>query len=335
MSKILVTGGCGMIGSNLVKRLVKEGHEVFVIDNLWRGKLEYLNDEDGNPVIDLDTHFFNIDLSMGMECDRVVFNVEYVIHLADIVAGIDYVFNNQGDLFRLNNLINTHVFHSVRKAGKERIKGLIYVGTACSYPLTRQNSLDVVPLKEEELFPAMPESAYGWSKLMGQLEIGFLEKETGIPCCTLQFHNVYGSPCDFGERSQVIPALIRKAINYPKEPFNVWGSGKQGRAFIHVNDIVDALVLALEKGWGHGWIQIGPSVCTSIREIAEAVIKISGKDIEPFYDTSKPEGDKARSADYSKAKTILGWEPKVKLEDGLREQYEWVKAQMEKTNVAL
>ena len=335
MSKILVTGGCGMIGSNLVKRLVKEGHEVFVIDNLWRGKLEYLNDADGNPVIDLNTHFFNIDLSMGMECDRVVFNVEYVIHLADIVAGIDYVFNNQGDLFRLNNLINTHVFQSVRKAGKERIKGLIYVGTACSYPLTRQNSLDVVPLKEEELFPAMPESAYGWSKLMGQLEIGFLEKETGIPCCTLQFHNVYGSPCDFGERSQVIPALIRKAINYPKEPFNVWGSGKQGRAFIHVNDIVDALVLALEKGWGHGWIQIGPSVCTSIREIAEAVVRISGKDIEPFYDTSKPEGDKARSADYSKAKTILGWEPKASLEDGLREQYAWVKAQMEKTSVTL
>lgn len=185
-------------------------------------------------------------------------------------------------------------------------------------------------MKEEELFPAFPESAYGWSKLMGQLEIGFLERETGIPCCTLQFHNVYGSPCDFGERSQVIPALIRKAINYPNEEFNVWGSGKQGRAFIHVNDIVDALVLALEKGWGHGWIQIGPSVCTSIREIAEAVIKISGKDITPFYDTTKPEGDKARSADYSKAKKVLGWEPKVNLEEGLKRQYDWVKAQIQK-----
>lgn len=330
MSKILVTGGCGMIGSNLVKRLVKEGHEVFVIDNLWRGKLEYLNDVDGNPVIDLDTHYFNVDLSKGLGIDPIIFSVEYVIHLADIVAGIDYVFSNQGDLFRLNNLINTHVFNSVRKAGKERIKGLIYVGTACSYPLTRQNSLDVIPLKEEELFPAMPESAYGWSKLMGQLEIGFLEKETGIPCCTLQFHNVYGSPCDYGERSQVIPALIRKAINYPKEEFNVWGSGKQGRAFIHVNDIVDALMLAFEKGWGHGWIQIGPSECTSIREIAEAVVKISGKNIIPFYDTTKPEGDKARSADWTKAKEVLGWEPKVKLEDGLREQYEWVKMQIEK-----
>lgn len=330
MSKILVTGGCGMIGSNLVKRLVKEGHEVSVIDNLWRGKLEYLNDENGKPVIDLNTHFHNVDLSTGFGIDSIVFNTEYVIHLADIVAGIDYVFSNQGDLFRLNNLINTHLFHSVRKAGKERIKGLIYVGTACSYPLTRQNSLDVIPLKEDELFPALPESAYGWSKLMGQLEIGFLEKETGIPCCTLQFHNVYGSPCDYGERSQVIPALIRKAINFPEEEFNVWGSGKQGRAFIHVNDIVDALVLALEKGWGHGWIQIGPSECTSIREIAEAVVKISGKDIVPFYDTTKPEGDKARSADWSKAKEVLGWEPKVSLEDGLRQQYEWIKKDIEK-----
>ena len=330
MSKILVTGGCGMIGSNLVKRLVKEGHEVNVIDNLWRGKKEYLNDENGMPVIDMDTHFFNIDLSINEGIDEIVEQNEYVIHLADIVAGIDYVFSNQGDLFRLNNLINTNLFHSVRKVGKGIIKGLIYVGTACSYPLTRQNSLDVIPLKEEELFPAFPESAYGWSKLMGQLEIGFLERETGIPCCTLQFHNVYGSPCDFGERSQVIPALIRKAINYPNEEFNVWGSGKQGRAFIHVNDIVDALVLALEKGWGHGWIQIGPSVCTSIREIAEAVIKISGKDITPFYDTTKPEGDKARSADYSKAKKVLGWEPKVNLEEGLKRQYDWVKAQIQK-----
>ena len=329
MSKILVTGGCGMIGSNLVKRLVKNGHDVSVIDNLWRGKLEYLNDDNGKPVIDLESRYFNIDLSKeSAEVDAIVAENDYVIHLADIVAGIDYVFGNQGDLFRQNNLINTNLFHSVRKAGKERIKGLIYVGTACSYPLTRQNSLDVVPLREEELFPALPESAYGWSKLMGQLEMGYLEKETGIPCCTLQFHNVYGSPCDFGARSQVIPALIRKAINYPAEEFNVWGSGKQGRAVI--NDVVDALILALEKGWGHGWIQIGPSVCTSIAEIAETVVRISGKDITPFFDTTKPEGDKARSADYSKAKEILGWEPKVKLEDGLRQQYEWIKDRIEK-----
>lgn len=319
-----------MIGSNLVKRLVREGHEVSVIDNLWRGKLCYLDNADGKPAIDIDTHFHNIDLSAPVGLDEIVAEQEYVVHLADIVAGIDFVFNNQGDLFRLNNLINTNLFHSVRKAGKDRIKGLLYVGTACSYPLTRQNTLDVVPLKEEELFPAMPESAYGWSKLMGQLEIGYLEKETGIPCCTLQFHNVYGAPCDYGARSQVIPALIRKALNYPEEDFVVWGSGNQGRAFVHVDDVVEALVLALQKGWGHGWIQIGPSECTSIREIALTVVEISGKPIKPFFDTSKPEGDKARSADFTKAREILGWEPKVSLRDGLKQQYEWVKAQMGK-----
>lgn len=319
-----------MIGSNLVKRLVKEGNDVYVIDNLWRGKLEYLNDESGKPVIDLDTRFFERDLSLQGQADSVVFSVDYVIHLADIVAGIDYVFNNQGDLFRLNNLINSNVISSCRKAGKDRIRGFIYVGTACSFPLTRQNSLDVIPLKEEELFPALPESAYGWSKLVGQLETGFLEKETGIPCCTLMFHNVYGSPCDFGERSQVIPALIRKAVNYPEEPFNVWGSGLQGRAFIHVDDVVNALCLTLEKGWGHGYIQIGPSVCTSIREIAETVVKISGKEIDIFYDTTKPEGDKARSADFSKALRVLGWSPKVSLEDGLKQQYEWIRNRIKK-----
>lgn len=329
MKSILVTGGCGMIGSNFVKRLVKDGGwDVYVVDNLWRGKLEYLNDENGKPVIDLDTHFYNKDLSVFEEAQEVIGKTDYIVHLADIVAGIDYVFSNQGEIFRINNLINSNLFECCRRAGKEQIKGLMYVGTVCSFPLTRQNTVNPEPLREEELFPAYPESAYGWSKLMGQLEIGYLEKETGIPCCTLMFHNVYGTPTDYGVRSQVIPALIRKAVNYPEEQMSVWGSGEQGRAFIHVNDIVQALVLALDKGWGHGWIQIGPSHCTSIKEVAEAVVKISGKDIKPFYDTTKPEGDKARCADYTKAKTVLGWEPTISLEDGLRESYAWIEKQI-------
>ena len=121
---------------------------------------------------------------------------------------------------------------------------------------------------------------------------------------------------------------MRKAINYPNEKMSVWGSGEQGRAFIHVNDIVEALVLALEKGWGQGYIQIGPSHCTSIKEIAEKIVEISGKDMVPEYDRTKPEGDKARCADYSKAKRVLGWEPTVSLEDGLKESYEWIEKQI-------
>jgi len=329
MKSILVTGGCGMIGSNLVKRLVKENWEVYVVDNLWRGKIEYLNDSNGKSVIDLNTHFFNRDLTIYEQAKDIVGKTDYVVHLADVVAGIDYVFKNQGELFRINNLINSNVFECCRQAGKGKIKGVMYVGTACSFPLTRQNSLEQLPLREEELFPAMPESAYGWSKLIGQLELEYMGKETRIPTSVLMFHNVYGAPADFGERSQVIPALIRKAINYPKEDFCVWGSGTQARAFIHVNDIVEAIIQALEKGFDCGPIQIGPAQCTSIKDIAQKVIEISRKDITPFYDISKPEGDKARCADYSKAKRILGWEPSVSLEDGLRELYDWIKQQID------
>jgi GDP-D-mannose 3',5'-epimerase len=328
MRSVLVTGGCGMIGSNLVKRLVTEKWDVYVVDNLWRGKIEYLNGENGLPVIDLNTHFFQKDLANYNEIQELVGKTDYVIHLADIVAGIDYVFRNQGELFRINNIINSNIFDCCRKAGNETLKGVLYVGTVCSFPKTRQNTLNPEPLREEELFPALPESAYGWSKLIGQLELEYLEKETGIPCGILMFHNVYGTPADYGERSQVIPALIRKAVNYPKEPFNVWGSGSQGRAFVHVNDIVNALILALDKAWGCGPIQIGPSYCTSIKEIAEKIISISGKDIKPFYDISKPEGDTARCADYSKARMILGWEPEVSLEEGLKECYAWIEKQI-------
>jgi GDP-D-mannose 3', 5'-epimerase len=327
MKKILVTGGAGMIGSNLVKQLVSQGNDVLVVDNLWRGKLDYLKENDGEFAINLETNFFNRDLSLPGTCDDLALKVDYIIHLADIVAGINYVFNNQGDLFRLNILINSNVISSARKA-KNNLKGFINAGTACSFPLTRQNSLDVIPLREDELYPALPESAYGWSKLMGQYETELLEKETGIPICNLMFHNVYGSPCDFGERSQVIPALIRKAINYPNEDFIVWGSGEQGRAFIHVNDIVNGIVLALEKGLGNGTIQLGPSVCTSIKEIALNVVDISGKEINPFFDRTKPEGDKARSADFTKAKNTLGWEPRISLKEGLLSQYKWIEKQM-------
>ncbi len=320
----MITGGCGMIGSNLVRRLSEDGWDVYVADDLWRGKTEYLYDDEGKPFINLNDHFFNVDLSDPIACEKVVGRTEYIVHLAARVAGIEYVFENQGDIFRVNNLINSNVLHAAKQAGPDKIRGILYVGTACSFPGNRQNTPDPEPLREEELFPAYPESAYGWSKLMGQLELDYLERETGIPCCTLILHNVYGTPTDYGERSQVIPALIRKAVNYPEEEYTVMGDGKQERAFVHVDDVINAIVLALKKGWGKGCIQIGPSHCTSISQVVETILGISGKKIKPFFDASKPEGNKARCADYSKARQILGWEPRVELNEGLLRCYKWI-----------
>lgn len=327
MAKILITGGAGMIGSNLVKKLVDLKHQVLIVDNLWRGKLEYLVDFNTNkPYIDLDKCFFNMDLSKEITDVSPFLGVDYIIHLADVVAGIDYVFSNQSNLFRQNVLINSN---TIELAKKLKVKGFIYAGTACSFPAHLQNSFDYRLLKEEDLYPANPESAYGWSKLMGIYEAELLEKDFGIPVLTLMFHNVYGAPCDYSlSRSQVIPALIRKAIRYPKEEFIVWGSGKQGRAFIHIDDIVNALVLGLEKGLGQGYIQIGPDKSTTIAEIASLIVKISGKNIPVVFDVTKPEGDKARAADSSKAARILNWQPTVSLEDGMVKTYQWIENQI-------
>jgi GDP-D-mannose 3', 5'-epimerase len=317
--KIIITGGAGMIGSNLVKRLVSLGNDVHVVDNLWRGRLENLCDAKGKSVIDVDTHFHRLDLSIPDQLDPLLENVDIVYHLADIVAGIDFVFNK-------NLLINTNVIASVRRS---KVGGFIYVGTACSFPRQLQSGVDARPLVEEDQIPANPESAYGWSKLMGEYEAFLMEKECGIPVCVLSLHNVYGTPTEFSEKtSQVIPALIRKAVRYPLEPFIVWGSGSQGRAFVHVNDVVEALVLAADKGLGKGLIQIGVDRCTSIREIAETVSRISGKDIDIRYDTERPEGDRGRCCNASKARRILGWEPKVGIEAGLRDLYEWIESRM-------
>lgn len=319
--QILVTGGAGMIGSNLVKRLVSSGNRVFVIDNLWRGKLEYLK-KNGNYVIDIENDFFNIDLSVVQPLGHILKQVDYIYHLADVVAGVDYVFNNQGSVFRQNLLINSNLIAAVRQ---NPVKGFIYVGTACSFPAELQTGVDSVPLKEEDQYPASPESSYGWSKLMGEYETFLMEEETGIPVSVLTLHNVYGSPCDFDEeKSQVIPSLIRKAIEYPEKEFVVWGSGEQGRAFLHVDDAVNSLVLTLAKGLGKGLIQIGPDKCISIKEIAETIANISGKNINIIYDAKKPEGDRGRRADYTKAQNILGWEPKVDLKKGLTKLYNWI-----------
>ncbi len=319
MARILITGGAGLIGSNLVRRLLPH-HEVFVVDNLWRGKLENLHDQ-GKSILPNPANFHQLDLTDYQNCLKITQGMDVVYHLADIVAGINYVFSNQYFLYRQNTLINTN---TLRAAIENKVKTFIYVGTACSFPLEKQQEVNCPPLKEEDTYPAHPESSYGWSKLMGEYECELAREEKLIDVGILRFHNVYGPPCELSpEKSQVIPALCRKAAKYPAEPFIVWGSGQQKRAFVHVDDVIDALIAVREKGLNQGVIQIGPAQSNSIREIAETIVRISGKNISIQYDLSKPEGDKDRTADFSKATRILGWSPRVDLQTGLERTYRW------------
>ena len=158
MYKYLITGGAGLIGSNLLRDLIKKKNiEIYVVDNLWRGKIENFKDED-KFLFDVDNYFFNLDLRNYDNCVKVTQNIDCVIHLADIVAGINYVFDNEFTLFQSNLSINSNM---LRAAIKNKVNKYLYVGTACSYPLEKQASINTIPLTEEEAYPANPESSYG------------------------------------------------------------------------------------------------------------------------------------------------------------------------------
>lgn len=318
--KILITGGAGMIGSSLVKRLVNLNYDISIIDNLWRGKLEYLKID--NKSILPKSKIIIGDLTNINFCKKNIRDFDIVFHLADIVAGINYVFANEYEVWSKNILINSNVLNTSILNG---IKKLLYVGTACSYPKEKQMIIGNKPFKESDVYPAQPESSYGWSKLMGEYELLLAEKNNLINASILRLHNVYGPPCETNAKySQVIPALCKKALNFPNEQFVVWGTGKQRRAFVYIDDVVDALVASIEYGFNKGVIQIGPSTSESIANVAGHIAKISNKDINIEFDTSKPEGDLDRSADYTKAKKILNWRPKVDLFEGLSKTYEWI-----------
>jgi len=317
--KVVITGGAGMIGSSLTNLLIEKGFDVVVVDNLSRGKVDYL---EGIARFNKQ-NLYRIDLSQEENCAdlvKLLSTADAVVHLADIVAGIGYVFGNQYSVYVQNNKINHNVFEASIEAN---VKKIVYAGTACSFPKEKQTGINSI-LDESDLFPADPESAYGWSKLNGILELSYLREKTNISCTTLVLHNVYGPNCDLDERTaQVIPALAKKVLT--NNELVVWGSGTQGRSFVFVQDIAYAFYLALIKDNLPSIIQIGSEVCYTIREIAEKLVAISGRDISIRYDITKPEGDRGRCANIRLAMDVLGWSPSIDIDSGLKTTFDWIK----------
>lgn len=321
--RALVTGGAGFIGSTLVRRLVADGAEVEVIDNLWRGKHEYL---EGIAGFDVDRHLWLGDLSDSGRALDLIRGFDVVYHLADVVAGVDYVFGHEPSVFRQNIMINSNTLWA---CVRNSIPRYVYVGTACSYPQDLQTASGVVALREDQAYPAAPESAYGWSKLLGEYEAELAARTYGLEVGLLRLHNVYGPRADFQPgRSQALPSLIRKAVRYPDEEFVVWGSGEQYRDFVFVDDVVEALVLVLERGMGRGVIQIGSERAVTLREAAAVIVAASGKRIPVRFDPSKPEGDRGRIAICERAHDILGWQPRTDFELGIKYTYRWIEQQL-------
>jgi len=316
----VVTGGAGFIGCHLVKRLLDEGRDVLVVDNFSRGSLDNLRDVGAEKV-----KWVKADLRDYGQALAVIEGAETVYHLAAVVGSVEYLHGSEMAELRTlqdNLVIDANVF---RACLQHKVRRIVYASSVSVYPIDMQQKLDVI-LSEEDLRYYNPEGGYGWAKLLGEIQLSWMKNvDVGIA----RIFTAYG-PCEpLDETAHAVPALIRKAIRYPEEDFVVWGSGEQTRSFMYVSDCVEALVRLEEEASSPPLIvNVGSDKPTPIRVLAEKIVEISGKSIEVKYDPSKPVGPLSRTADITKARRVLGWSPKVSLEEGLRKTYAWAEKKL-------
>ena len=330
--KTVVTGGTGFIGSHLVKRLLDVGREVIVASDmslLGTGNLTNLG---------IKAECRNVDLRDYDQALEVLDGAETVFHLAARVGSLQYLHATEMaevNALQANLTIDANVFRACLEKGGGR---LVYASSCAVYPMDNQFAPGAVfpesyleLNRQDFLRPQVsgseqriinPDGGYGWAKLMGEIELGWIRNiDTGIA----RLFNIYGQNEPLGEKAHVICDLIIKAIRYPEDDFVVYGDGKQSRDFLHVSDCVNALLKLEERATSPPvTANIGSGIPVSIGTIAEKVAKLSGKDIEIVYELTKPMGPLSRTADISKAEALLGWAPGIDLDDGLKRTYEWV-----------
>ena len=315
--KVLVTGGAGFIGSHLVRRLLDLGSEVYVADNLSRGRRENLE-----PFLD-EVHFYLVDLTKLENCLQATEEVDSVFHLAASVGGIHYILKENVGGLTPSLLMNTNMLEAARINDVERF---LFTSSACVY---REKRSVLNRFREEDANPANPLTTYGWAKLMGEIQCETYHLDYGMKCSVVRIFNAYGENENLDPRwSHVIPSLIRKAILYPQEEFSIFGDGEQERGFLYVQDCVEGLILGMEKTVDADPINLGSEEVVSINELAKKIINISGKIIETKYDLSGPQGTHKYCADTTKMKQALGWTPQTSLDEGLERTYQWAEREL-------
>ena len=349
--KVLVTGGTGFIGSHLVKVLLEDGRNVVIASDFAHMGLENLVKL---GISSSDIELRRADLTHYGQALEAVRDAEIVFHLAARVGSVEYLHGSElaeVTALQTNLLIDTNVFKACIESG---VREIIYASSCAVYPMHKQSSrgaifaessldlktLDFSQPRTSALEPTLridPDGGYGWAKLLGEIQLSWVKSiKTGIA----RIFNVYGENEPPRERAHVIADLARKAILYPQVEFVVWGDGTQTRDFLYVSDCVDAL-LKLEKALSVAAnstnsiiVNVGSDEAVPISTIAEKIVKISGKDIPIIYDPTKPVGPLSRTADTTRAKTLLGWQPRIGLDEGLKRTYSWIENGLKARNVS-
>lgn len=314
---VLVTGGAGFIGSHLVRRLVAEGARVRVADDLSSGRLECL----GAILEQID--FQRGDMSDPAAAAAASRDMQVVFHLAARLGGRGYIESHPVDSV-WNMVIDGVLFSAAHRAGVERI---CFTSSACVYPINIHENAGGRPVYLREDMAdvwvpgrAFPDKEHGWAKLMSEMTLQVYRRQYGLRSAICRLHTAYGE----GENeTHAIVALIARA-HLRQDPFTVWGDGTQSRNFTYVGDIVDGLLLAAEKIDDATTVNIGTEEQYTINETIELIFELIGfRPRAIAHDLTKPAGVPARAADLSRARQLLGWEPRTPLRDGLRRTIDW------------
>lgn len=314
-AKVLVAGGAGMIGSHTARELLHRGAKVTVADNLSSGSVKNLND------ICKDIEFFQYDLRQYDHCRGMATGKDAVFQFAADMGGIGYITTVGARIMINNSLINIQMLRATRD-----VANYFFSSSACVYANYKQTDPNAasINLKESDALPGDPNEFYGWEKLYNEQLMLAAQRDWGRNIRVGRFHNVYGSAYTaFDAQKGKAPChLIVKAIRHPNPPMVLWGDGRAVRSFLYIDDCVEAVLRLMDTNHNDP-INIGSDRAVTVDELAGIVIAISGKDITPEHDLTKPVGVMGRNSDNTLVRKVLGWEPQVSLEIGLARVYRW------------